>query len=142
MEVVINYWAVLAAAVAAVAIGGVWYGPFFGKQWMRAVGIAMPGEITPAARDSMTRAFLIQLVSLLPTAFVLAHVLYYAGELTELSGLFGAITGAIWVWLAFVMPVTLTAVLWENRSWRYWFIIAGYWLVALAAMSAILTLWQ
>jgi hypothetical protein len=31
----INYWAVLAAALFTIALGFLWYGPLFGKSWMR-----------------------------------------------------------------------------------------------------------
>ena len=48
MEVVLNYWSVLGAVAAAIVLGTVWYGPLFGKQWMRIVGTTM-GEMTHAA---------------------------------------------------------------------------------------------
>ena len=35
---VINYWAVLASGVAAMVVGGIWYGPLFGKMWMQGMG--------------------------------------------------------------------------------------------------------
>ena len=34
----INWIAVLVAAVSAFMIGGIWYGPLFGKKWMELVG--------------------------------------------------------------------------------------------------------
>ncbi|HRH55712.1 MAG TPA: DUF1761 domain-containing protein [Candidatus Paceibacterota bacterium] len=142
MEVVINYWAVLVAAVAAVVLGAMWYGPLFGKQWMRLAGIQMPGEMTKSMEQAMIRSYVIQLISVLIMAFVLAHVLYFASAITDLEGVIAAITSAIWVWLGFVVPVTLGPVLWETRPWKYWFITSGYYLVALCVMSAILTAWQ
>ena len=30
----LNWWAILVATVAAFALGGLWYGPLFGKPWM------------------------------------------------------------------------------------------------------------
>ena len=33
----INYWAVLVSAIASMAIGSLWYGPLFGKQFMPAM---------------------------------------------------------------------------------------------------------
>jgi len=35
----INWLAVLAATVAHQVIGFLWYGPLFGKMWMRAIGL-------------------------------------------------------------------------------------------------------
>lgn len=31
MQITINYWKVIGAAVANVAVGALWYGPVFGK---------------------------------------------------------------------------------------------------------------
>lgn len=141
MDVVINYWAVLACTLLAVGIGSLWYGPLFGKQWMRIIGIAMPGEITKAIKREMMKAYGIQMLASFGMAFVLAHFLQFAGAFMEAEGVLAAATGAIWVWVGFVVPVTLTSVLWENRPWRYWFITAGYFLVTLVLMSVLLSVW-
>jgi len=141
MDVIINYWAVLASAVAAIALGSVWYGPLFGKQWMRLIGIAMPGEITKAIKNAMIKSYSIQAVSVLVMAFVMAHVLFFISEIFEVEGVIAGVTAAIWIWLGFVVPVTLGSVLWENRPWRYWFITAGYYLVTLSIMGIIFAVW-
>jgi hypothetical protein len=36
--ITINYLAVIAAAIAAVGVGVLWYGPLFGKEWMKLMG--------------------------------------------------------------------------------------------------------
>lgn len=141
MEIVLNYWAILTAAVAAIVIGTVWYGPLFGKQWMRIIGIAMPGEMTRAVKQSMMKSYAIQTIATLIMSFVLAHMLYFAMTIMDTEGVFAGLTWAIWIWLGFVVPATLGSVLWENRPWKYWFITAGYYLVTLCVMSAILTIW-
>ena len=38
MTPVINYGAVVGAAVASMILGSLWYGPLFGKPWMAAMG--------------------------------------------------------------------------------------------------------
>lgn len=142
MDVVINYWAVLTSAVAAIVLGALWYGPFFGKQWMHIIGITMTGEMTNAARRSMVRSYAIQTVTVLVMAFVMAHVLFFVSEIFGVEGVFGGITAAIWIWLGFVAPVTIGSVLWENRPWRYWFITAGYYFITLSMMGVIFAVWQ
>lgn len=141
MEVVINYWAVLVATVAAIVLGTAWYGPLFGKQWMRIVGISM-GEMTPAVKQSMMKSYAILAITTFVMAFVLAHALSFASEITEAEGVLASVTTAIWVWLGFIVPVTLSSVLWENRPWKYWFITSGYYLASLILMSVILTVWS
>lgn len=141
MEVVINYWAVLVATVAAIILGTAWYGPLFGKQWMRIVGISM-GEMTPAVKQSMMKSYAILAITTFVMAFVLAHALSFASEITEAEGVLASVTTAIWVWLGFMVAPTISSVLWENRPWKYWFITSGYYLVSLILMSVILTVWS
>ncbi len=35
----INYGAVLVAAIIEIVLGFLWYGPFFGKMWMKSIGV-------------------------------------------------------------------------------------------------------
>jgi hypothetical protein len=37
----VNWLAILVAALAGLAVGGIWYGPLFGKAWMRESGVTM-----------------------------------------------------------------------------------------------------
>ncbi len=39
-EMYINHFAVITAAVSMFVLGGLWYGPLFGKQWMSANGFS------------------------------------------------------------------------------------------------------
>lgn len=142
MEVDINYLAVLAATASSVVLGFLWFGPLFGKQWMRAIGVPMPGEITKAMKQSMMRSYALVAVSSFIMAAVLAHALFYVSYFTDVYDIATGVTTALWAWLGFVVPATLGTVLWESRSWRYWFITAGFWLVALVAAGVILAAWQ
>lgn len=139
--IVIDYWAVFGAVVVSVVLGFIWFGPLFGKQWMRTVGISHE-EIEEAKSKGMSgiwRTYLMMIIGTLVMAYVLAHVIAAFGEaLGESVGGTGASAG-IWMWLGFVAPVTLGSVLWENRPWRYWFIVSGYYLVSLILMGIIIT---
>lgn len=35
----VNWWAIIAATAATMALGALWYGPLFGKQWMKLEGL-------------------------------------------------------------------------------------------------------
>ncbi|MES2668286.1 MAG: DUF1761 domain-containing protein [Patescibacteria group bacterium] len=142
MEVEINYLAVLLATAASVVLGFIWFGPLFGKQWMRLIGVAMPGEITKAMKRSMMRSYAMVAISSFVMAAVLAHALFYISEFTGVYDVATSVTTALWAWLGFVVPATLGAVLWEDKPWKYWFITAGFWLVALIAAGVILAVWQ
>ncbi|HEX8591391.1 MAG TPA: DUF1761 domain-containing protein [Candidatus Paceibacterota bacterium] len=141
MEIAIDYWAVFGAVVVSVILGVLWYGPLFGRQWMRTVGISHE-QMAEAKRRGMVgmwRTYAIMIVGTLVMAYVLAHVIAAFGEsLGESVGGTGVSAG-IWMWLGFVAPVTLGSVLWENRPWKYWFIVAGYYLVSLILMGIIIS---
>ncbi len=35
----VNYWAVLTCGLVSMVVGSIWYGPIFGKLWMRLNGV-------------------------------------------------------------------------------------------------------
>ena len=49
----VNWIAVIAAAVTGFIVGGIWYGPIMGKQWLGAVGLTEE-QIIYAGGDSET----------------------------------------------------------------------------------------
>ena len=82
----INWWAVLVATVLAFVLGGIWYGPVFGKAWLDALG-KTEDEIEPSPRP-----FIISLFTARLTAIVLAWLIHATG-MTGLGG--GAMLGLI-----------------------------------------------
>jgi hypothetical protein len=128
----INWLAVIVASVLGVAIGFVWYMPqVFGRRWAAAIGRDLPnsGEVSPAI-------YLVNVVQALVVAYVLALLISGLGaaSLTE-----GVIVGFV-VWLGFAAVPTLNSVLFERRSLEYWMINAGYALVSIVAMAAVIAL--
>ena len=65
----INWLAVLVSTVAAFLLGGVWYGPLFGKAWLRAVGKKEEDLGSPAAPMALS------VVTSAATCIVLAGLL-------------------------------------------------------------------
>lgn len=138
----INLFAVIASAVVMMIIGFLWYGPLFGKPWSKMMGW---GEMTPEKMKEMQKkampGYAISFVGSLLMAFVFAHALVFADTYLNMSGVNAGLQGAFWNWLGFIVPVTVGVVLWEEKPWTLWFINAGYYLVSLAAMGIILSLW-
>tara|TARA_B100000676_G_scaffold309051_2_gene371491 strand:+ start:206 stop:523 length:318 start_codon:yes stop_codon:yes gene_type:complete len=91
----ISYVAVLAAAVAAFALGAAWHG-ILGKRWMAAVGMTEQPKQTPAP---FIMAFACQAVM----AWVLVGVIGHLGDVTLTNSL---ITAAF-VWGGFVLTTML-----------------------------------
>ena len=135
----INYLAVLVSAIANMVLGFLWFGPLFGKSWMALSGVSVP---SPEQRKKMGPLYLLAFVAALIMAFVMAHALYFASTVLQVSGVSAGLQAGFWNWLGFVAVVTLGMVLWEGKSWKLWAIINGYWLVSLLVMGVILGVWQ
>ena len=127
----INWLAVLVAAFAGFAIGGVWYGPLFGKAWMAETGMteAKARSGNPALTYGLT--FVLNLVAAVSLAMFIGQ-----GDLS--FGIFaGFMTGATFVSVA--LGITY---LFEQRSLRLWLINAGYQTLLFTVMGALLGAWH
>jgi hypothetical protein len=74
-------------------------------------------------------------------AWVLAHNIaawQYVPEMTQMGKVSNILSTAFFTWLGFYVPYHLGAIVWENRSWKLFFINVGYALVSLLLVSAIL----
>ena len=130
----VNAWAILVAALANFAIGGLWYSPaLFGKAWMRANGFTDED----LKRGNPAVIFGLAFVFALAMAGNLAAFL--AGPDTDWRwGLIvGVLAGLGWAALGLA-----TVALFERRSWSYILINGGYLTVLFAAMGAILGAWR
>jgi|CXWL01.1.fsa_nt_gi hypothetical protein len=136
MEILINYWAVLGAVIANMVIGTLWYGPVFGKVWMRMTGITAEGM--KSMKLSGPQAMLGMLVLAFLMNYVLAHAIVFGSAYTQIYGAVGGMTGAFYYWLGFAVPLTAGSFLWEGKSWKLWILNAGYYLVTLLLAGAIL----
>lgn len=141
----INYWAVLVAGIAAMVIGGIWYGPLFGKLWMEGMGWdpndkARMEKMKKAAGPAYAQMFILALVQ----AFVFAHVLW-AFDIAvseKMSALSAGLQGGLWMWLGFVLPVKYGDKLWNGKKFKYVAVDLGYYLVLLMVMGIIISSWK
>jgi hypothetical protein len=128
----LNWLAVLVAALAGFALGGIWYGPLFGRAWRRESGVT--AEKSRSA--SMPKVYGAVLLLNLIAASSLAMFIGAAG--TWRFGLFaGFMTG-----LTFVATALGVIYLFESRSLRLWLITAGYQIAIFSVMGTILGAWR
>lgn len=133
----INYLAVLAAAVVSMVIGSIWYGPLFGKKFIRAKGMdKLSPEEQEKMKKGMAMTYLWQFIASLMMFYVLARL---TGSLGQMS-IHGGVTVALWVWLGFVVPLELGNALWGGKMALFWLGI-GNMLVTLLAAGAIIGAW-
>ncbi|MCE2830392.1 MAG: DUF1761 domain-containing protein [Sphingomonadales bacterium] len=106
-----NILAILIAAASGFLVGGIWYGPLFGKAWQRAIGLSE--------------------FSLLSAVF-LGHLLAHFD--TDFYRTMMISTG---IALGFVAPAIGTNYLYGRKSGKLFAIDAGYWIIFYAAMGLV-----
>ena len=165
-----NYLAFIVAALIPMAVGAIWYGPLFGKIWMRSCG--MTEEKMKSGNMAMTIGLSLVLAFLL--AFIISALsvhdnmvegaLFYATDKTmiptpgseEASWLafyydnlapdnynfqHGAFHGGLFG-LMFFLPVIGNIALYEQKSWKYVAINVGYWVLCATLMGGLLGAWR
>lgn len=131
----VHWLAVLAAAVAAFAVGGVWYSALFGKLWMAARGLTEE-QCKEGGQGNMGLLFGTTFALDLVMAFVLDHVLGTYGDPT--IGV--ALMAAGGIALGFVIPAMAVNYLYQQAKPALFVIDGGHWLAAFLAMGAVLSL--
>jgi len=136
----INYLAVLVCGVLAMVVGAIWYGPLFGKIWMRVVGVSPEDK---EARARMQKGVVpLYLIQFLLTLFQLMILAFYIYQWSDASGL----ETALWLWAAFIVPTIAGTAMWNNDSakisWARFLIQSGYQLVSFVIFGLILGLWR
>lgn len=135
-QVPVNYFAVLLCGVSAMVLGFLWYGPLFGKPWMKLMGKKATDLMMP--KEEMPKTYGLMFVASLIMAYALAHFVWYAapGSLTP----FIAVKTALWSWVGMVFPYALSRYLFtpEKKSPGLLAIDSTYYLASLVVMSIIL----
>lgn len=128
-----THWlAVLVAAVSGFMIGGIWYGPLFGKAWQVARGLSDEAMKT----GSMPMIFGLTFVLNLASAFILDHTLAtYTG--LDLSTKVMIASG---IALGFIIPALGVNYLFSRQPLRLFLIDGGYWFVIYTVMGLELAL--
>jgi hypothetical protein len=129
----INYLAVIVAAVAAFALGGLWYSPvLFGKTWMAASGVTEER----ASQINMTKVFGVSFIWALMGAFVFAMFLGPAPSFAFASGA-GFAAGLFWVAGSFAINYQF-----EQRPPKLLLVNGGYHTAQYTLYGAIFGLWS
>lgn len=129
----INVLAVIAAAVASFAVGGVWYAPgVFGKAWMAESGVS----VEKAKEANMAKTFGLAFVLSLVASFTFALFLGPAPAL-GFAVMAGFIAGLTWV--AGSLGINY---LFEQKSLKLFLINGGYHTVQFTVIGLVLGLWH
>ncbi len=137
MELSINYYTVLLAAVLSFVVGAWWHSPWgFGKQWMKLSGLTF-GDMKSMPLTA-TQAMLIGFIFTVLVSYVLAHFVVLFGVANWQDA---AVLG-FWVWLGFLAPTLANSWLWEGKSLKLFLFNAAYALVNIEVLAIVLGLWR
>ena len=130
MTLEINWLAVVVAAVVTFVLGGVWYGPLFGRVWRTAEGQAepQPGQKHPAVVYGLSFALM------LVAAAFLAIVVGRDPNVPRAVGV-GLVVGVGWVATSFGVNY-----LFAGRRLALFAVDAGYNVVLFALMGVVIGL--
>lgn len=123
--------AIIVAAISGFLVGGLWYGPLFGKLWQREAGVseAEMGATSPIKLFGLT--FLFSVLS----AVFLGHLLSFFDPNVRATMMI-----SIGIAVGFIVPAIGTNYLFGRRSGLLFAIDAGYWIVFYAAMGLVFVL--
>jgi len=128
----VHMHAILVAAVSGFLVGGLWYGPLFGKAWQAARGLSDDAM----KNANMPMIFGLTFVLNLFSAFILDHTLSTYGA----PGLNLSVMISGGVALGFIVPAIGVNYLFSRQSLRLFMIDAGYWLVIYSVMGVVFAL--
>ncbi len=136
----INYLAIITGAFLSMVIGGIWYGPLFGKKWMEIIGVnSADSDAKKKLQKTAGPLYAVQFILTLFQVLVLAHLI---ADTTKAGGL----ERALWIWGAFVIPTLAGAVMWTNDKgklkWSRFLIQGGYQLVIFIVFGLLLQFWK
>ena len=127
-----NWFAVIAAALSSFVLGGLWYGPLFGKAWMKAAGVSTE----QVANGNKGMIFGGSLVLALLSAMAFSYML--GNDEDAVSGaLYGALGG-----FCFVAASFGSTYLFEHKPMNLWLINGGYRTLQFTLIGLILGAWH
>jgi hypothetical protein len=132
----INWLAVIVSGAAAMMIGFLWYGPIFGKAWMKANRFTEKDmkkmKITPKMAMSFGTI----------NSFVMAVLLALIFSALNSRSLVDGIIAGFVLWAGIAATTRVNSVIFEQRTLSLYIINAGYDLVTILAMGIILSVWK
>ena len=144
MDMEINWLALVAAAILPLVTGFLWYGPLFGKAWMKESG--MTEEKAKQMNPAKTYGLAV-LMAFIIAMFIWPMVFLGGAPPDDLHGTeafltfkHGALHGSM-LGVFVALPILATNALFEQKSFKYVAINAGYWIVTMALMAGVINAW-
>jgi len=115
----LDWLALIVSAIVLAVIGGLWYGPLFGKAWSKATGQSMSSGMPEISKVVQTIVY----------SFVFSGGLAYTGMIGD-DIEHALVFGGLIVGLLIIGSVLYTATVWSGRNMTAWMIDVLFWMVA------------
>ena len=138
----INWLAVIAAVLASMVIGSIWFGPkTFYPAWLKA--LAQVDKTDPNDRNMgpVVRIFGLTILASFVQAVFMSLMVNAMGSMSGGATLSSGAMAGFLLWLGFVAPSSLTNKLFADRV-KAWYYEVGNHLVTFVVMGAILGAWR
>ena len=126
-----NLLAILVAAAAGFLVGGLWYGPLFGKVWMTENNFTEE-ELRGA---NMLKIYGLTFAFSVLSAVFLGHLLAFFDANARSTMMI-----SVGIALGYIVPAIGTNYLFARKSGKLFAVDAGYWIVFYAAMGIVFVL--
>ena len=102
---------IIVGALVTFVFGFIWYGPLFGKVWMKMMNIT-PAQAEEAQKKGMMGSMVLSIIMNLVSAAVVSSLFVFLSPET----LCDFLKIVFVVWVGFVFPVHIGGSLWEGKS--------------------------
>lgn len=133
MDFNVNLIGVLVAGFVSMIIGSIWYGPLFGKEWMKLSGMTLK-KIKAAQKKGMTG----EMITAFASSLLMAYVLGVLFKSLALVALIDYLMWSVLVWIGFVSTMLIHPILWEGKPSGLFFLNSSHRLVELLSIAIIL----
>ena len=131
----INVLAIIVSWIVLYGLGALWYGPFFGKQWMK---LAKPEEAhMQKTKDKTGLMYTLGGIQFLIIVIAVA-VLF---SLFKVDSFGDAIVFGLLSWTAYIGAISVGDILWLGKRKKLWLLNNAYYLIGFLLVSIILALW-
>jgi hypothetical protein len=127
----VNWLAVAVGMVVSMFLGFLWYGPLFGKTWLRLIGKS-PEEI-----ESDLTMYIKTAVAAFVAMLFLNLVVTNVGPASFLGGF---VVGAL-TFIGFGATQTFVYTTFEGPSEKVWFLFGAYQIIVFAIMGGVFVIW-
>ena len=133
----VNYLAVVISLVAYTVLGMLWYGPLFGKKWVRFSGMADKDMSSPEMKKAQIAGYVSSLISSFIAVLTLAAVMKGLGITDPINGLLlGAGLG-----FGLISATLVGEAAWHGTPWALVLINGAYRICGLGLAGLIIGLW-